>query len=140
LVPRFHLLTYIVACRTSFSLKLIKGMARMNGEAIGRGWSNMNPVATNTWEMGPGSRCDILDDHFGDQNWFKVSNLGPCFSKKLKKAILECNQHAVDIQNFKEVISSLSLSAWQMMVEEWEGDHSNLNPFKIEASDMFSLI
>ncbi|KAG2155368.1 uncharacterized protein EDB93DRAFT_1239234 [Suillus bovinus] len=57
-----------VSCQTSYSLNLIKGMARTDGEAIKCGWSNMNPAATSTWEMGPGLRRNILDDHFGDWN------------------------------------------------------------------------
>lgn len=74
-VFKFHLPTHIVTCQTSFSLNLIKGMARMDGEAIERGWSNMSPVGTSTREMGPGSRRDTFD-HFGDWNWCKVANLG----------------------------------------------------------------
>ncbi|KAG1838502.1 hypothetical protein C8R48DRAFT_622193, partial [Suillus tomentosus] len=114
------------------------GMAQTDGEAIERGWSNMNPVATSTREMGPGSRRDILDDHFGDWNWHKVSNLGPLLLKKLK-AILECHQHAVDLRDFEEVIPSLSLSTWRKMVEEWEDDLSRPNPFEIQASGKFCL-
>ncbi|KAG2741580.1 hypothetical protein P692DRAFT_20751024, partial [Suillus brevipes Sb2] len=82
-VPKLHLPAHIVACQTSFSLNLIKGMARTDGEAIERGWSNMNPVATSTHEMGPGSRHDILDDHFGDWNWRKVANLGMDYTQTI---------------------------------------------------------
>ncbi|KAG2137460.1 hypothetical protein DEU56DRAFT_945875 [Suillus clintonianus] len=134
LVPKFHLPAHIAACQTSYSLNLIKGMARTDGEAIERGWSNMNPIATSTREMGPGSRRDILDDHFGDWNWRKVSNLGPSLLKKLKEAIPECYQHAVDLRDFEEAIPSSSLSAWRKLVEDWEGDRSKPNPFEIKVS------
>ena len=60
-VPKFHLPAHIIACQTTYSLNLIKGMARTDGEAVERGWSNINPIATSTREMGPGSRRDILD-------------------------------------------------------------------------------
>jgi len=76
LVPKFHLPAHISACQTNFSFNLIKGMARTDGEAPERGWSNINPVATSTREMGPGSRRDALDDHFSDWNWRKMSNFG----------------------------------------------------------------
>jgi hypothetical protein len=46
LVPKFHLPAHISACQTNFSFNLIKGMARTDGEAPERGWSNINPVAT----------------------------------------------------------------------------------------------
>ncbi|KAG2137014.1 hypothetical protein DEU56DRAFT_871445 [Suillus clintonianus] len=134
LIPKFHLPAHIAACQTSYSLNLIKGMARTDSEAIERGWSNMNPIATSTREMGPGSRHDILDDHFGDWNWRKVSNLGPSLLKKLKEAIPECYQHAVDLRDFEEAIPSSSLSAWRKLVEDWEGDRSKPNPFEIKVS------
>ena len=35
----------------------------------------LNGYASATKEMGPGSRSDLLDDVFGDQNWAKVTKL-----------------------------------------------------------------
>lgn len=32
-------------------------------------------MANSTKEMGPGSRHDTLDDHFGDYNWRKIMSL-----------------------------------------------------------------
>ncbi|KAG1797806.1 uncharacterized protein HD556DRAFT_1464601 [Suillus plorans] len=109
--PKSHLPAYIAACQTSYSLNLIKGMARTDGEAIEHEWSNMNPIAISTQEMGPGSRHDILDNNFSDWNWHKVSNLGPSLLKKIKEAIPECYQHAIDLQDFKKAIPSSGRSA-----------------------------
>ncbi|KAG0693725.1 hypothetical protein DFH29DRAFT_985427 [Suillus ampliporus] len=133
-VPKFHLPAHILSCQTTYSLNLIKGMARTDGEAIERGWSNINPIAMSTREMGPGSRHNILDDHFGDWNWHKVCNLGPLLLRKLKEAIPECDQHILDLQDFKEAIPPASLAAWQVMITEWEQDQSKPNPFELEAS------
>ncbi|KAG1792605.1 uncharacterized protein HD556DRAFT_1309155 [Suillus plorans] len=58
-------------------------MTRMDSNIPECGWSNINSVATSTWEMGPGSRCDVLDDHFGDWNWWKMSNFGAIPSESL---------------------------------------------------------
>lgn len=52
------------------------GVGRTDGEAPERGWSHINPVATSTREMGPGSRRDTLDDHFSDWNWKKTTGMG----------------------------------------------------------------
>lgn len=79
LVPKFHLPAHIAACQITFSYNLIKGVGRTDGEAPECGWANINPVATSTREMGPGSWRDILDDHFGDFNWKKVTNFGKFF-------------------------------------------------------------
>ncbi|KAG0696318.1 hypothetical protein DFH29DRAFT_984642 [Suillus ampliporus] len=133
-VPKFHLPAHILSCQTTYSLNLIKGMARTDGKAIKRSWSNINPIATSTREMGPGSQRNILDDHFGDWNWRKVCNLGPFFLRKLKEAIPERDQHIFDLQDFEEAIPPASLVAWQVMITEWEQDRLKPNPFESEVS------
>ena len=50
-------------------------MGRTDGEALEHGWAAVNAVASSMKEMGPGSWMDTLDDHFGDYNWRKVTNL-----------------------------------------------------------------
>lgn len=75
-VPKFHIAAHIPACQTNFSFNWTPGVGRTDGEAPERGWADINHVAASTKEMGPGSRRDILDDHFGDWNWKKVATLG----------------------------------------------------------------
>jgi hypothetical protein len=75
-VPKFHLPAHISVCQSMFSFNFGKHVGRTDGEAPERGWSNINPVASSTKEMGPGSRQDTLDDHFGDWNWKKLVGLG----------------------------------------------------------------
>jgi len=77
LVPKFHLAAHIASCQIQYSFNLTRGVGRTDGEAPERGWSRFNNVATQTKEMGPGSRRDTLDDHFGDWNWKKTTGLGP---------------------------------------------------------------
>lgn len=76
LVPKFHLPAHVAKCQTSFSFNLTSKVGRTDGEAPERGWADINRVATSTREMGPGSRRDTLDDHFGDWNWKKIVTLG----------------------------------------------------------------
>jgi hypothetical protein len=82
-VPKFHLPAHIRKCQTTFSFNFSKNVGRTDGEAPERGWSNINPVASSTKEMGPGSRRDTLDDHFGDWNWKKIVGLGMCLLLRL---------------------------------------------------------
>lgn len=72
LVPKFHLYAHRTHCQINYSFNLTPGVGRTDGESPERGWAAMNPVASSTKEMGPGSRRDTLDDHFGDYNWRKV--------------------------------------------------------------------
>lgn len=76
LVPKFHLPAHVARCRTRFSFNLTQGVGRTDGEAPERGWAEVNPLAPSTKEMGPGSRQDTLDSHFGDYNWRKIIGMG----------------------------------------------------------------
>ncbi|KAG0704199.1 hypothetical protein DFH29DRAFT_873979 [Suillus ampliporus] len=132
LVLKFHLPAHIFACQITYSHNLVKGMGCTDGEALECGWANINPVATSTHEMGPGSRCNTLDDHFGDFNWKKVTNLGISLLQKLKAAILEHDQHQWDFDEFNETLITERLEEvgrWKQGVEEWEADMSATNPF-----------
>ncbi len=74
--PKFHLPAHIAPCRSKYSFNFTPGVGRTDGEAIERTWNETNPLATSTREMGPGSRRDVLDYHFGDHNWRKLTGLG----------------------------------------------------------------
>ncbi len=77
-VPMFHLNAHRERCRSVFSPYLLLHNGRLNGEGVERRWSMANGYAPATKEMGPGSRNDMLDDVFGDQNWAKVTKLRLC--------------------------------------------------------------
>ena len=79
LIPKFHLPAHVMACQTIFSFNYNRNVGRTDGEAPERGWSHINPIATSTREMGPGSRRDTLDDHFGAWNWKKTKLMGALF-------------------------------------------------------------
>jgi Kyakuja-Dileera-Zisupton transposase len=78
LVPKFHLPAHRPSCQSSYSFNFAPRVGRTDGEAPERGWSNTNALSSSTKEMGPGSRRDTLDDHFGDMNWKKICGLGAC--------------------------------------------------------------
>lgn len=75
-IPKFHIPAHEENCNLEFSFNLTRGVGRTDGEAPERGWANINPLASSTKEMGPGSRRDTLDDHFNDWNWKKITKLG----------------------------------------------------------------
>jgi hypothetical protein len=53
LVPKFHLLAHVDKCQTAFSFNLTRGVGRTDGEAPERGWSDINPLSSQTKQMGP---------------------------------------------------------------------------------------
>ncbi|KAG1718728.1 hypothetical protein EDD22DRAFT_983515 [Suillus occidentalis] len=123
-VPKFHLPAHVASCQTKFSFNFIKGVGRTDGEAPERGWADINPIATSTRAMGPGSRRDTLDDHFNDWNWKKVCTMGTTLLRKYKAAIPE---------EFEAALDPDQLATWRKEIEMWESDHSLTNPFEVKA-------
>ncbi|KAG1870962.1 hypothetical protein C8R48DRAFT_569320, partial [Suillus tomentosus] len=102
---------------------------RTDGEAPERGWSNINRVATSTKEMGPGSRRDTLDDHFGDWNWKKVTALGRTLLRKISDAVKWKREHGEGLAELERTIQPMLILQWRKEVEAWEEDGSQRNPF-----------
>ncbi|KAG1888957.1 uncharacterized protein F5891DRAFT_1216956 [Suillus fuscotomentosus] len=126
----FHLKAHIEECQRSFSFNWTKHVGRTDGEAPERGWSNINHVATSTKEMGPGSRCDTLDDHFGDWNWKKVTALGRTLLRKIGDAIKWKREHREALGELEKTIEPTLILQWMREVEAWENDNSQRNPFE----------
>lgn len=151
LVPKFHLPAHVAKCQTAFSFNLTSCVGRTDGEAPERGWSDINRVATSTREMGPGSRRDTLDDHFGDWNWKKITLFGECNSLLYLQSILTCMhmssgptllrkvkdavpEKSDQVWAFEQMTASLppaSVATWTSAVELWESDNTQVNPFVV---------
>ncbi|EIW81308.1 hypothetical protein CONPUDRAFT_153858 [Coniophora puteana RWD-64-598 SS2] len=113
------------------------GVGRTDGETVERGWSNINPVATSTKEMGHGHRIDTLDDYFGDWNWKKLVGLGELLSRRLVDAIKQRNIHVADLTGFEDSLPSDQLQKWRAELALWETDpDSNENPFDDKSKDI----
>ncbi|KAF8910492.1 hypothetical protein CPB84DRAFT_1743352 [Gymnopilus junonius] len=105
--------------------------ALTDGEGVERGWDCINPIATSTCEMGPGSRRDTLDAHFGDWNWQKTCSMSTFLLRQIKEAILELEEKLRIHEEFTHNLSEEDVAEWMMMVEAWENDHSKPNPFEV---------
>ncbi|KAF8993262.1 hypothetical protein BDZ89DRAFT_973013, partial [Hymenopellis radicata] len=137
LIPKFHLPAHIAPCRYLYSFNWTPKVGRTDGEAPERGWAASNGAATSTKEMGPGSpdcTIDTLDDHFGDQNWRKVTLMPSQLLKKLKEAIKQREEHVVGFVGFEMSIENSALiPEWRSAVLRWENDPHGVgekgNPF-----------
>ncbi|KAJ8580368.1 hypothetical protein M405DRAFT_697263, partial [Rhizopogon salebrosus TDB-379] len=84
--------------------------------------------------MGPGSRCDTLDDHFGDWNWKRVTQLGHIIARKNTEAIAQHEDHERELVALELCLQADDLSIWQRKIEDWERDSQNRNPFEIRVA------
>ncbi|EIW81450.1 hypothetical protein CONPUDRAFT_55555, partial [Coniophora puteana RWD-64-598 SS2] len=130
LVPKFHLGAHIPKCQINFSFNFTPGVGRTDGEAVERGWANINPVASSTKEMGPGNRRDTLDAFFGDWNWKKLVGLGPLFKRRMKEAVKQSAVHSSKLEDMEANFPKETIASWTGEVEAWESDHTSPNPFE----------
>ncbi|KAF8163735.1 hypothetical protein B0H34DRAFT_650742, partial [Crassisporium funariophilum] len=103
---------------------------RTDGEAPERGWSDANGVASSTKEMGPGSRRNTLDDHFGDRNWAKIAKFGETFVQKCEEAIEGREEYINAFIEFDAALPEESTKAWTQLCQAWEADPRKPNPFQ----------
>ncbi|KAJ7481074.1 hypothetical protein B0H11DRAFT_1724414, partial [Mycena galericulata] len=133
LIPKLHIYGHKLLCQLLFSLNYTPGSARTDGEGIERPWANIGPVATSTREMGPGSRHDTLDDHWGHWNWQKLVGLGALLKKRLLIAIPERNYQRDSLATFT-ANQAEHVPLWKAAVEEFEVDNTKPNPYEIPKS------
>ncbi|KAG1852112.1 hypothetical protein DFJ58DRAFT_885682 [Suillus subalutaceus] len=120
--------SYDIACQWSKNLwgRMSKYPSRMH-------------FACGRWVLG--ARRDTLDDHFGDYNWKKVTNFGVSLLSKMKTVIPERDQHQQDFDDFHLTLMEErpgEVAQWKEVVENWEGDASNKNPFEITTISRLS--
>ncbi|KAG1795019.1 uncharacterized protein HD556DRAFT_1442348 [Suillus plorans] len=87
--------------------------------------------------MGPGSRRDTLDDHFGDWNWKKLVGLGATLLCKMKEANKKHTAHASAFEELNKALKPETTAGWRAYVEYWEenpNDASVPNPFETKVS------
>lgn len=75
-IPKLHIYSHKQPCQTDFSLNLLPGAGRTDGEAIERTHANTGPVCNSTKQMGPGARHDTMDCHWNHWNWQKFIGMG----------------------------------------------------------------
>ncbi|KAJ7693185.1 hypothetical protein B0H17DRAFT_907949, partial [Mycena rosella] len=134
-IPKLHIYGHKLLCQLIFSLNYTPGSARTDGEGIERPWANIGPVAMSTREMGPGSRHDTLDNHWGYWNWQKLVGLGALLKKHLLNAIPERNFQREAFAMFTDNQIE-HVAGWKMMVELFEEDETKPNPYELPKSGL----
>ncbi|THU87302.1 hypothetical protein K435DRAFT_821927 [Dendrothele bispora CBS 962.96] len=76
LIPKFHLRAHCPTCHSDYNFNYTPGCGQTHGKVIEEGWSQSNKAASQTKEMGWGTRAMTLDDIFGFCNWQTIQNLG----------------------------------------------------------------
>lgn len=158
LIPKFHLPAHIESCCPRFSFNFTPGVGRTDGESVERGWAEVNPLAMSTREMGPGSRRDTLDFHFGDYNWRKIVGLGAfcepfvqliivlmiyvglTLRRTLIAAATEMVDHTLAHDELESSLPQATVDEWKDALVAWESDNAKPNPFEVKVKSKCDLL
>lgn len=152
LVPKFHLPAHIESCNVKFSFLLTRYVGQTDGEVPERGWSNINPLAMSTREMGPNLRREVLDDHFNDWNWKKILNMGifrfyahsskltqlagKYFLEKITYYVPEMVKTRLETLEGERTLPRETLAQWKVECVAWEADATQPNPFERKTEEI----
>ncbi|KAF9542834.1 hypothetical protein CPC08DRAFT_738695 [Agrocybe pediades] len=70
-----------------YSLNYIPGVGLADCECPERVWGPHNCLGNSTKTQGPGSRQDVLDDHFGFWNWVKTASVKKRLAEEEKQRV-----------------------------------------------------
>ncbi|KAL0958405.1 hypothetical protein HGRIS_000546 [Hohenbuehelia grisea] len=136
-VPKFHLAAHIPECQAPFSFNFTPGVGRTDGEGVERNWAWLNRVAASISQMGPSARQEALDDIIGFMNFRKNMGLGKTLLRRLVLAMPKAVKHCQAFQEFTAGLQrkhAEEVLLWETMVQQWETDHANANPYMVESS------
>lgn len=118
-IGKFHEPAHKTINHQQYSANLIKWMGMTDWELMERLWGIHNALSNSTKPMGPGTRIDTLEAHFGAHNWEKYIGHGTTLWSRYKEAIKDRNRQQEAHVGFTNSICEES-TASKAMVEGWE--------------------
>src|SRR6188768_2710582 len=142
-IPKLHEPMYQMANHQVYSLNYIPGVGLSDCECPERVWGPHNILGNSTKTQGPGSRQDVLDDHFSFWNWQKYIGLGKASARKYKVAVAERNIHTEGHRGFTASLVEATVAKWETTCIDWEQDElpkTKPNPYHIEGTCRYSNV
>ncbi|KAJ7429368.1 hypothetical protein B0H11DRAFT_1768371 [Mycena galericulata] len=134
-IPKMHIHSHTLACQILFALTLLVGAAQVDGEAIERSWANIGGVASNTLDMGPGSRHDVLDCHWAFWNWVKLVGIYASLRRRMDRARAEGPAQREAFEMFSAEQRE-RVPEWKAAVLAFEADSEAPNPYEVVVSGL----
>ncbi|KIK49691.1 hypothetical protein GYMLUDRAFT_117283, partial [Collybiopsis luxurians FD-317 M1] len=132
-IPKLHILGHVIKCQEKYNLLYTLGAAMADMEGIERVWSGSGLLGTSTREMGPGSRQNTIEDYWHNWNWQKTVSLGTLLLRRLKSARKELKIQRTELRTW-ESNQPQDAPHWKKMVEDFERQNSDENPFSLPSS------
>ncbi|KAJ7761124.1 hypothetical protein B0H16DRAFT_1312626, partial [Mycena metata] len=131
-LPVWHAAAHEHSCQVQNSLSYVPGVGRTDGEGIKWTWSDFNPLAWATKEMGAGARHDTIEDKIDHHNFEK--NINQVRTTLPRKLILAIEKRDRQVAAFTQVDATLKKDlrkTWQKQVDDWVADHTKPNPYTL---------
>lgn len=141
-IPKLHEPMHQHTKHQGYSFNYIPGSGLTDGECPERIWAPHNTLANSTKTQGPGSRQDVLDDHFGFWNWLKYVGQGKTLVRRYKAAIADRNQQTEAHRSLTECLDRASVDEWEKLCCEWETEiypKTKVSPYESETTGMGTL-
>ncbi|KAF8162353.1 hypothetical protein BJ912DRAFT_864825 [Pholiota molesta] len=138
-IPKLHEPMHKAVGHEVFSLNFIKGSGHSDCECVERVWASHNALANSTKTQGPGSRQDVLDDHFGFWNWEKYTAMGSTLLRRYKAAVRERNLQVEGFRGLTESLDKDLVTSWEKICTEWDEDKfpkTKKNPYQLDTADV----
>lgn len=136
-IPKLHEPMHGKANHQHFSLNFIPGVGQSDFECPERFWSLHNSLGNATKTQGPGSRQDVLDDHFAAYNWMKYISIGSYLLRRYKAAVADRNIQTEAHRGLTNSVGQDLADKWESVCVEWEKDtaipKTKINPYETEG-------
>lgn len=119
-IPKMHEPMHGKDNHQMYSLNYIPGVGQSDLEAPERIWSPHNALGNSTKTQGPGSRHDVLDDHFNFWNYQKYMSLGRSLATWYKAAVAERNIQVEGHRGLSNMVQPEQVIKWEKACKEWE--------------------
>ncbi|PPR04539.1 hypothetical protein CVT26_002506 [Gymnopilus dilepis] len=136
-IPKLHEPMHNTPNHEVYSLNLIPGVGLSDLETPERVWSAHNALGNSTKTQGPGSRQDVLDDHFGHWNWQKIIGLGKTLMRRYRNAVADRNIQKEGHRGLTASLDAKQVENWEKMCVDWEQDafpKKKKNPYETEGA------
>jgi hypothetical protein len=148
-LPVWHAGSHEQECQDENSLIVREGVGKSDGGGIERTWSDINPAAFHTKDMGVGNRADTLEDKIDSHNYLKNLAQGEPKATRLldslthffgegdalrRKLIVALAERSKQVEAFSETSRSVSKelrNQWKSQIQAFLNDHTQPNPYTL---------
>jgi len=135
-IPKLHEPMDQTANHQVYSLNYVPGVGLSNCECSECFWGLHNILGNSTKMQGPGSRQDVLDNHFSFWNWCKYIGQGATLLQRYKSAVADRNIQREGHRGLTKSLESSLVAKWEHMCSEWEAEgfqKTKKNPYATDG-------